>query len=289
MQAQKFGAEIAVPTRVTHLRCGARRPSVELADGRRVRARAVIAASGAAYRRPDVASLSRFEGRGVYYWASPVEAALVAGEEVVLVGGGNSAGQAVVFLAGHAARVHMVVRRPLEQTMSRYLVDRIEALSNVELHVGKEVAGLEGGAEGLSEVRWRRTGGDADGEEVSCPARFLFLFIGAVPNTAWMGECEAARDRAGFVLTGDALEAGALREAGWPLDRRPAPLETSIPGVFAVGDVRAGSVKRCAGAVGEGAAVVTQVHAFFAAAGDEAQASARDAQGPEPASPVAAQ
>ena len=290
VQAQKFGAEIAVPTRVTHLRCGSRRPSVELADGRRVRARAVIAASGAAYRRPDVASLSRFEGRGVYYWASPVEAALVAGEEVVLVGGGNSAGQAVVFLAGHASRVHMVVRRPLEQTMSRYLVDRIAALPNVEIHVGREVAGLDGGPDGLREVRWRRTGRDAEGaEEVSCPTRFLFLFIGAVPNTSWMGECEAARDRAGFVLTGDALGAEALREAGWSIDRRPAPLETSIPGVFAVGDVRAGSVKRCAGAVGEGAAVVAQVHAFLAAAGEGAQAPGRDARGPEPASRVAAQ
>ena len=251
----------------------------------------MIAASGAAYRRPDVPSLSRFEGRGVYYWASPVEAALVAGQEVVLVGGGNSAGQAVVFLSGHAARVHMVVRRPLSETMSQYLVDRIAALPNVELHVGKEVAGLDGGPQGLAEVRWRRLAreGEGGGEEVACPTRFLFLFIGAVPNTDWMGECEAARDRAGFVLTGDALGADALREAGWSLERRPAPLETSIPGVFAVGDVRAGSVKRCAGAVGEGAAVVAQLHAFLSAASDEAQAPKRGARGPEPASPMAAQ
>jgi thioredoxin reductase (NADPH) len=285
VQAQKFGAEIAIPTQVARLRCGASRPSLELADGRRVRARAVVVASGAAYRRPAVPGLSRFEGRGVYYWASPVEARLVAGEEVALVGGGNSAGQAAVFLSRHAARVHLIARRPLAETMSHYLVDRIAALPNVELHVGKEVAGLEGDRRGLARVRWRDRA--AGGGETACPTRFLFLFIGADPNTGWMGECDVARDRLGFVLTGDALDGAALEASGWPLDRRPAALETSIPGVFAIGDARAGSVKRVAAAVGEGAAVVAQLHAFLAAGGEESQPAGRQARAPEPA-PAAA-
>jgi thioredoxin reductase (NADPH) len=277
VQAQKFGAEIAVPARVVKLRCGARRPNLELADGRRVRTRTVVVASGAAYRRPDVAGLSRFEGRGIYYWASPVEATLVRGQEVALVGGGNSAGQAAVFLSPHAAKVNIIVRRPLEATMSQYLVDRISALRNVELHIGKEVAALDGDARGLTSVSWldRRTG-----ETTDCPTRFLFMFIGADPNTDWMGECEAARDRLGFVLTGEGISDGDLRTAGWPLERRPKPLETSIPGVFAIGDARAGSVKRVAAAVGEGAAVVAQLHAFFAEQGDEEQSMLLGAQQP---------
>ncbi|MFN3946330.1 MAG: FAD-dependent oxidoreductase [Allosphingosinicella sp.] len=261
VQALKFGAEIAVPAQVVRLRCGTSRPSLELADGRRMRTRAVVVASGAAYRRPNVAGLSRFEGRGIYYWASPVEATLVAGREVALVGGGNSAGQAAVFLSRHAARIHLIVRRPLAATMSQYLIDRIAATPNIELHPGKEIAGLEGDRLGLAGVSWRDL---ATGETTACPTRFLFLFIGADPNTGWMGECEAARDRLGFVMTGDALSADDLRAAGWPLERRPSPLETSIPGVFAIGDARAGSIKRVAAAVGEGAAVVAQLHAFLA-------------------------
>lgn len=278
-QAQKFGARIAVPVKVTRLRCGQSRPSLEVADGRRVRARTVIVASGAAYRRPSVPGLSRFEGRGVYYWASPVEASLVQGQEVALVGGGNSAGQAVVFLSRYASRVNLVARRPLEQTMSQYLVDRIAALPNVELRLGKELEGLEGDRQGLTSVSWadRKTG-----EVHRCATRFLFLFIGADPNTAWMGECEAQRDRAGFVLTGEALSADDLKAAGWSLERRPASLETSVPGVFAIGDVRAGSIKRVAAAVGEGAAVVAQLHAFLAAE-DEAEASAGRAREPSAA------
>ncbi len=277
VQAQKFGAEIAVPVVAQRLRCGTSRASIELADGRRVRSRAVVVASGAAYRRPDVPGLSRFEGRGVYYWASPVEATLVAGQEVTLVGGGNSAGQAAVFLAGHASKVNIVVRRPLAETMSQYLVDRIAALRNVEVHVGKEVVSLSGDQRGLTGVSWRDR---ASGTITECPSRFLFLFIGADPNTAWMGECEAARDRLGFVLTGDAVDDDQLELAGWPLKRRPAPLETSIPGVFAIGDARAGSVKRVAAAVGEGAAVVAQLHAFFAASGDVEQQALPGAERP---------
>jgi thioredoxin reductase (NADPH) len=161
--------------------------------------------------------------------------------------------------------------------MSQYLVDRISALRNVELHIGKEVAALDGDARGLTSVSWldRRTG-----ETTDCPTRFLFMFIGADPNTDWMGECEAARDRLGFVLTGEGISDGDLRTAGWPLERRPKPLETSIPGVFAIGDARAGSVKRVAAAVGEGAAVVAQLHAFFAEQGDEEQSMLLGAQQP---------
>ena len=276
LQAQKFGAEIAVPAPVARLRCGQARASLELADGRRVRARTVVVAAGAAYRRPSVAGLSRYEGRGVYYWASPVEATLVQGREVALVGGGNSAGQATVFLSRHASKVNVLVRRPLAETMSQYLIDRIAALPNVEVHVGKELAGLDGDRDGLTGIRWRDR---ASGSDARCDTRFLFLFIGADPNTGWMGECEAKRDRGGFVVTGEALSGDDLATAGWHLDRRPASLETSIPGVFAIGDARAGSVKRVAAAVGEGAGVVAQIHAFLAAqlAEHDAAAAARGA------------
>lgn len=163
--------------------------------------------------------------------------------------------------------------------MSQYLVDRIAALPNVELHVGKELAALEGDGTGLTGVTWLDR---ASGAQASCPTRFLFLFIGAVPNTGWMGECEAARDRLGFVLTGDAVGEDDLKTAGWPLKRRPKPLETSIPGVFAIGDARAGSVKRVAAAVGEGAAVVAQLHGFFAEQGEEDEAGLAEATQPEP-------
>jgi thioredoxin reductase (NADPH) len=262
-QALKFGAEIAIPLEVARLDCGGpeRRPGaplrLELTDGRAVRARTVVVASGARYRRPDIPNLSIFEGAGVSYWASPVEAKLCEGEEVALVGGGNSAGQAVVFLAPKVKRLHLVVRREgLEATMSRYLIDRICALSNVELHVGKEIVALEGDrAEGLTAAAFRNR---FSGATHVCPLRHLFLFIGADPNAAWL-ENRAAVDDKGFVLTGLACPDGA--SAG----RRAArPLETSFPGVFAIGDVRAGSTKRVAAAVGEGAAVVAQIHTVLA-------------------------
>ncbi|MBX9701108.1 MAG: FAD-dependent oxidoreductase [Acetobacteraceae bacterium] len=264
-QAQKFGAEVSVPTEVARLICGAARPVLELRDGRRVRARTVVIASGAAYRRPAIPNLARFEGRGVAYWASPVEARLVRGAEVALVGGGNSAGQAAVFLAAHAARVHMLVRGTgLAATMSRYLVERLDALSNLDIHTETEVVALRGGSRdgGLSGLRWRHRG---TGEEVERPIRHLFLFVGADPNTGWLADCSVARDPAGFVLTGTALGEEVLRDAAWPGERDggPAPLETCVPGVFAIGDARAGSVKRVAAAVGEGAAVVAQLHAHL--------------------------
>jgi len=261
-QAQKFGAQIAIPVTVESLDCSRATPSLVLGDGRRVRARSVVVASGAAYRRPAVQGLQRFEGKGISYWASPIEARLVKGQEVALVGGGNSAGQAVVYLASHCSTVNLVVRRPLAETMSNYLIERIAALPNVKLHVGAEISALQGDRGGLTGVTWRNRD---TGEEDTCATRYLFLFIGADPNSAWLGECDAIRDSKGFVMTGEVLTADALGGAGWHLDRRPMPLETSIPGVFAIGDVRAGSVKRVAAGVGEGAAVVAQLHGYLAA------------------------
>jgi len=260
-QAQKFGAQIAIPVTAEQLDCSRQTPSIVLGDGRRVRARSIVVASGAAYRRPAVQGLQRFEGRGVFYWASPIEGRLVRGESIALVGGGNSAGQAVVFLANHCVEVNLVVRRPLAETMSAYLIERIAALPNVHLHVGAEISALQGDRTGLTGVTWKHR---ETGAEETCATRYLFLFIGADPNSAWLGECDAVRDRQGFVITGDALTADALKGAGWHADRRPAPLETSLPGVFAIGDVRAGSVKRVAAGVGEGAAVVAQIHDYLA-------------------------
>ena len=261
-QALKFGAEIAIPLEVARLDCGGprRRPGaplqLELTDGRAVRARTVVVASGARYRRPDIPNLATFEGAGVSYWASPVEAKLCEGEEVALVGGGNSAGQAVVFLAPRVKRLHLVIRRSgLEATMSRYLIDRIAALPNVELHVGKEIVALEGDRDGLTAAVFRQR---ASGTTYTCPLRHLFLFIGADPNAAWLAN-RAAVDDKGFVLTGLACPDSAS-----PARRATLPLETSFPGVFAIGDVRAGSTKRVAAAVGEGAAVVAQIHTALA-------------------------
>jgi len=258
-QALKFGAEVAIPLEVARLECGgpARRPGdplrLQLTDGSSVRARAVVIASGARYRRPDIPNLADFEGASVSYWASPVEAKLCEGEEVALIGGGNSAGQAVVFLAPKVQRLHLVVRgNGLEASMSRYLIDRIQALPNVDLHVGKEVVALEGNrADGLTAAVFRQRAG---GATHAFPLRHLFLFIGADPNAAWLSD-HVAVDAKGFVLTGLACP-HAASAAGRPV----LPLETSVPGVFAIGDVRAGSTKRVAAAVGEGAAVVAQIH-----------------------------
>ena len=249
-QALKFGAEIAIPLTVEHLDCDEDRPAgdplaLELPGDRRIRSRTVIVASGARYRRPDIPGLSEFEGAGVSYWASPIEARLCEGEEVALVGGGNSAGQAVVFLAPRVKHLHLIVRRPLAATMSRYLIDRIAALPNVTIRVGTEIVGLEGErATGLTAAIFRQTG---DGAETRCAMRHLFLFIGADPNAGWLKGC-VDTDEKGFIVTGNAA----------------LPLQTSRTGVFAIGDVRAGSTKRVAAAVGEGAAVVAQIHTILA-------------------------
>ena len=262
-QAQKFGAEIAIPLEVARLDCSGGEmapgtpPRLELVDGRTVRARTVVIASGARYRRPDISNLSIFEGAGISYWASPVEAKLCEGEEVALIGGGNSAGQAVVYLAPRVKHLHLIVRGTgLEATMSRYLVDRIAALPNVDLHVGKEVVALEGDqAQGLTAAVLRQR---ASGETHACPLRHLFLFIGADPNTGWLQNC-VTTDPKGFVVTGN----GFAHDVS-PIRRPALLLETTRPGVFAIGDVRAGSTKRVAAAVGEGAAVVAQIHTVLA-------------------------
>jgi thioredoxin reductase (NADPH) len=260
VQAQKFGARMLIPAQAVSLDCSRQRTegvlSVGLADGRRLNARAVVAASGARYRRPPVPRLAEFEGRGVWYWASAIEAQMCANAEVALVGGGNSAGQAAVFLASHAAHVNVLVRGPgLAASMSRYLIDRIEAAPNISLKPHTELAALhDDGTAGLAGVSWRDR---RDGSVVQRSLRNLFLFVGADPETAWLQGCGIAVDASGFVLTGEAAAPGKRSE------RVPAPLESSIAGVFAVGDVRSGSVKRVGGAIGEGAAAVAQIHALF--------------------------
>lgn len=266
VQAQKFGAEMLIPAEVQSLDCARVGPEreliVRLTDGRRLRARTVVIASGARYRRPDVPRLNEFEGRGIWYWASALEATMCAHTEVVLVGGGNSAGQAAVFLSQHASRVHMLVRGPsLAASMSRYLIDRIEATPNIQLRPHTEIIRLHGDAPGgLAAVTWRDHRAGVDDERA---LRNVFLFVGADPETRWLEGCKLAVDPHGFVLTGIAL--------GTPPDGfRPAPLESSIPGVFAVGDVHSGSVKRVGGAIGEGAAAVAQIHQHLANVGTSA-------------------
>jgi len=262
VQAQKFGAELLIPAEAASLDCARTGPDreliVRLTDGRRLRARTVVVASGARYRRPDVPRLKEFEGRGIWYWASALEATMCARTEVVLVGGGNSAGQAAVFLSQHASRVHMLVRGPsLAASMSRYLIDRIEATPNIELRPHTEITRLHGETPGgLAAVTWRDHRAGID-EEMAL--RNVFLFVGADPETRWLEGCEVAVDGHGFVLTGSAVD---RPRAGAAV---PAALESSLPGVFAVGDVRSGSVKRVGGAIGEGAAAVAQIHQFLAA------------------------
>lgn len=250
VQAQKFGVEMAIPARVARLVCGEGDAphALQLEGGGRILARTVVVASGARYRRPAIDGLERFEGRGVWYWASPVEARLVAGAEVILVGGGNSAGQAAVFLAGHAARVRMMVRADgLAASMSRYLIDRIAALPNVDLMTRTRITALDGGEAGLERVRWEGPDGVAEAE-----IRHVFLFVGADPASEWLGDCGVGLDDKGFIVTGG---------LGAP------SLSTSRSGVFAIGDVRSGSVKRVGGAIGEGAAVVAQIHGYLATSG----------------------
>jgi thioredoxin reductase (NADPH) len=260
-QAQKFGADVMIPMRVKALDCtrtdGAF--ALTLDGGDTLRSRAVVVASGARYRRPEIENLEKFEGRGVWYWASPIEARLCAEQDIVLVGGGNSAGQAAVFLSGHARKVHMLIRGGgLGASMSRYLIERIEATPNIELVFNTEVVALEGGEHGfLERARWRSR---LSGDESSIDIRNLFLFAGAEPATGWLDGCGVTLDRGRFVVTGAQSEQN---------QGRPVPLlETSVPGVFAVGDVRSGSVKRVGGAIGEGAQVVAALHGFL---GDRAK------------------
>jgi thioredoxin reductase (NADPH) len=255
-QAEKFGAEMAIPDEAVHLECHPNSKEAHfqltLVNQERVSARAVVIASGARYRRLGVANLSDFEGTTVHYWASPLESRLCADAEVALVGAGNSAGQAVVYLAEHAKQVTMLVRgASLDATMSRYLVERIGSLPNVRVRLTCEVTALEGNKGHLEALRWRAR----DGREARIAASQLFLFIGADPNTDWLQPSGIALDPKGFVRTGP--------DAG-PGERHA--LETSRAGVFAIGDVRCGSVKRVAASVGEGAQVVAALHAFLARA-----------------------
>jgi thioredoxin reductase (NADPH) len=255
-QAQKFGADMMIPVTVTALDCSRADGAfgLKLDDGEVLRARSVVVASGARYRRPEIEDLAAFEGRGVWYWASPIEARLCADQEVALVGGGNSAGQAAVFLAGHARKVHLVIRSGgLGASMSRYLIERIEAAPNIELVFNTEVVALEGAPDSsLERVRWRsRLSGDDSSHDI----RNLFLFVGADPATGWLDGCGVMVDRGSFVVTG-----AQCKKVGGEL---ASALETSVPGVFAVGDVRSGSVKRVGGAIGEGAQVVAALHGFL--------------------------
>ena len=251
-QAQKFGAEMAIPDEVLSLDAASATGDVQftlrLSNNERATARSIVVASGARYRRIAVSNLEEFEGTSVHYWASPIETRLCTGQEVVVVGAGNSAGQAVVYLASYVEKVWLLVRgSSLQASMSRYLVDRISGLANVEVVLQAEISALDGHDRILEAVRWR----GPSGEIVRRPVRHLFLFIGAEPNTDWLASSRIALDPKGFVLTGGDVSADG--EA----------LETSQRGVFAIGDVRSGSIKRVASAVGEGAQVVATLHRFL--------------------------
>src|SRR5215472_11623627 len=280
-QAQKFGVEFSLSTEVTRLDRTSESAGpdpvhlLELADGRKIRARAIVVATGARYRRPDIPNLAQFEGRGVSYWASPAEARLCRDEEVALLGGGNSAGQGAVFLSSHARRVRMLVRgTSLSKTMSRYLIDRIAASSNIAMLCETELVQLFGTPDqGLQRVRWRHRRSGVE-EEHAIP--HLFLFTGADPVTNWLTGCGVLVDDKGFIRTG--ADVGLT-------DRVLLPMETGIEGIFAIGDVRCGSVKRVGAAIGEGAAVVAQLHTFLDRRG--ATADAAHAQESRSAAPLA--
>jgi thioredoxin reductase (NADPH) len=253
-QAHKFGVDTVIPDEVRLLGAGRDASGacymLDVGDGGAVRTRTVVIASGARYRRLGLANLSQFEETSVHYWASPIEAQLCRDQEVALVGAGNSAGQAAVYLAGHVGKVTLLARRKnLDATMSRYLVERIRARPNIEVVTETEIEALEGVEGNLDRIRWRNV---ATGVESTRAIRHIFLFIGADPNTDWLANCDLALDSKGFVRTG--------------LDLAPdrSPMETSLDGVFAIGDVRCGSVKRVAAAVGEGAQVVAALHAHLA-------------------------
>jgi thioredoxin reductase (NADPH) len=259
-QAQKFGAEMVIPDEVKLLGAAADTPGARYAlgvgDGETVRTRTVVIASGARYRRLEIANLAQFEGTSVHYWASPIEARLCEGREVILVGAGNSAGQGAVYLANHAKKVTLLARRgSLDATMSHYLVERIEAQPNIEVLTETEIEALEGHGDNLDQVRWRN---QATGVETTRAVGHVFLFIGADPNTNWLASCGVALDAKGFVRTGsDVAPTQGL-------------METNRSGVFAIGDVRCGSIKRVAAAVGEGAQVVAALHAYLSKNGGRA-------------------
>jgi thioredoxin reductase (NADPH) len=259
-QAQKFGAHVMIAKGAAELRCGRTSRGVTLDDGATIQARTLIIATGARYRKPSLANLAHFEGAGVYYSATFMEEAQLRDEdEVVVVGGANSAGQAAVFLARTARRVHLLIRsRSLSESMSRYLVRRIEETPAIELRTRTEILALEGNGH-LERVQWR----DGTGAVTSHNIRHVFLMTGAEANTAWLSS-HVTLDEKGFIKTGPDLTQADLAAAKWPLERAPYPLETCLPGVFAVGDVRCGNIRRVASAVGEGSIAISYVHRVLA-------------------------
>jgi thioredoxin reductase (NADPH) len=258
-QAQKFGAKVLIANNVTKLNCD-RSPYELIVDcGQVIRSRTVVIASGAQYKKPKLENLTKFEGQGVYYGATYIEAQLCGKEDAIVVGGGNSAGQAAVYLSQTASKVHMLVRSgQLSDTMSRYLIQRIEENPVIELHYYTEIVGLDGDTQ-LECVTWRDKN---TGETSTHDIRYVFIMAGGSPRTDWLKGC-VAMDNKGFILTGRDLDP-VLQDYHWPLPRVPQMLETSLPGVFAVGDVRAGNVKRVASAVGEGSIAISLVHRVLA-------------------------
>jgi thioredoxin reductase (NADPH) len=261
-QAQKFGATMMIARGVVRLKCDRRPYEVVLDSGDSLPARAIVIATGAQYNRPEIENREKFEGAGIYYGATYIEAQLCEGEEVAVVGGGNSAGQAAVFLSQTARKVHMMVRSTeLSSTMSRYLIQRLTENPRIDLHLNTEIVGLEGGVR-LAGVVWLDK---STGETSTCPIQHVFVMTGASPRTEWLRGCLALDDK-GFILTGRDLDASGVagQNPRWPLARAPQMLETSLPGVFAVGDARANNVKRVASAVGEGAISIHLVHRALA-------------------------
>jgi thioredoxin reductase (NADPH) len=254
-QAQKFGAEVAIAESATRLDCTRKAYSVEIDKGVKIPARTVIIATGVQYRKLPVDNITKFENAGVYYGATFIESQLCAGQEVIVVGGGNSAGQAAVFLAQTASKVHMLVRsKGLKETMSRYLIRRIEESDDIVLRTHTELTSVAGD-DHLEQVAWSTRNNGSETRDI----RHVFVMTGATPTTKWLEGC-LAMDAQGFIKTGPDLTAEDLRDAGWPLTRAPHLLETSKPGVFAIGDVRANNIKRVASAVGEGPISVSFVH-----------------------------
>ncbi|MGH9560191.1 MAG: FAD-dependent oxidoreductase [Terracidiphilus sp.] len=259
VQAQKFGAKMMIAHNVTELDCAKRPYKVVLDNGSRLPTRSLVIATGAQYKKPHIPSLPQFEGQGVYYGATYMEAQLCEGEDVIVVGGGNSAGQAAVYLSQTARKVYILVRsRQLSDTMSRYLIQRIERNPSIELHYQTEIVGLEGDSH-LERVTWHDK---LAGETSTRDIHHVFIMAGASPRTEWLRGCLALDDK-GFILTGRDIDSASEKPV-WPLGRPPHMLETSLPGVFAVGDVRAGNVKRVASAVGEGSISIHLVHRVLA-------------------------
>jgi thioredoxin reductase (NADPH) len=259
-QALKFGAKMMVAHSVTRLECDSRPYKVFLDDGTSLATRSIVISSGAQYNKPKIAHLAKFEGQGVYYGATFMESQWCEAEDVIVVGGGNSAGQAAVFMSQTAHKVHMLVRSAeLSSTMSRYLIQRIVENPNIELHTRTEIVAMEGDTH-LERVTWKDS---ATGETSTHPIRHVFVMTGASPRTEWLAGC-LALDSKGFILTGRDFVESTAKRSEWKLSRPPFMLETSLPGVFAVGDVRSGNVKRVASAVGEGAISIHMVHQVLA-------------------------